>query len=50
LVTPDCAESVLTQEADDPVDLMLPDPPPPLFSRSPVLRCFFSFNPFKAVT
>mgnify|MGYP005984341075 FL=1 len=44
-VMPDCAESVLTQEADDPVDLMLPDPPPPLFSKSPVLRCFFNFSP-----
>lgn len=41
-VIADCAESVLTQDAEDPVDRMLPVP----FSKSPVLRCFFSFNPY----
>lgn len=45
LVVADCAESVLTQDADEPVDRILPDPP--FLSRSPVLRCFFSFRPWK---
>lgn len=44
-VMADCAESVLTQEADDPVDRILPDATP-RFSKSPVLRCFFNFKPW----
>lgn len=43
LVVADCAESVLTQDAEEPVDRILPDAP--FLSRSPALRCFFSFRP-----
>lgn len=42
LVMPDCAESELTQEAEEAVDLILPDCT--LFSKSLALRCF-SFQP-----
>ena len=43
-VIPDLDESVLIQEAEDAVDLMLPDPVP-FFSRSLVLFCFLIFKP-----
>lgn len=40
----DCDEPVLIHDAVDTVDLILPDAVP-RFSKSPVLRCFFNFNP-----
>lgn len=42
----DCDEPVLIHEAVETVERMLPDATVPRFSRSPVLRCFFSFNPW----
>lgn len=42
----DCDEPVLIQEAVETVERMLPDATVPRFSKSPVLRCFFSFNPW----
>lgn len=41
----DCSEPVLIQDADDMVDLMLPEAMVPRFSRSPVLRCLRIFRP-----
>lgn len=41
----DCDEPVLIHDAVDTVDLILPDAVP-RFSKSPVLRCFFNFNPY----
>lgn len=43
LVIADCAESVLTQDADEPVDRILPEPP--FLSKSPALLPFF--NPLR---
>lgn len=41
----DCDDPVLIHDAVDTVDRILPDAAVPRFSKSPVLRCFFSFKP-----
>lgn len=45
-VIPDCEDSVLSHDAIDAVDRMLPDPVP-RFSKSPVLRCFLILRPWQ---
>lgn len=41
----DCDDPVLIHDAVETVLRMLPDAAVPRFSKSPVLRCFFSFKP-----
>ena len=42
----DCSDPVLSHEAVDMVDRMLPDARVPRFSKSPVLRCFLILRPY----